>query len=115
MTMPEILAAFASESLFDASNKLLKHLGVKCSTQTDEPIPFLELYKDAAKDAGSEVPKPIKDIFGRVDKTYFIGTVDDDTLGFDRGQRGLRQTRRQQMVPSHFLRSLHFATSSRKS
>ena len=81
MTMPEILRSFACESLFDASNKLLKHLGVKCSTQTEEPIPFLELYEDAAKDAGAEVPKPIKKIFGRVHKTYFIGTVDDDTLG----------------------------------
>lgn len=81
MTMPEILGSFACESLFDASGKLLKHLGVKCSTQTEEPIPFLELYEDAAKDAGSEVPKPIKKVFARVDKTYFIGTVDDDTLG----------------------------------
>lgn len=81
MTMPEILGSFACESLFDASGKLLKHLGLKCSTQTEEPIPFLELYEDAAKDAGAEVPMPIKKIFGRVDKTYFIGTVDDDTLG----------------------------------
>lgn len=81
MTMPEILGSFACESLFEASGKLLKHLGVKCSTQTEEPIPFLELYEDAAKDAGAEVPKPIKKVFARVDKTYFIGTVDDDTLG----------------------------------
>ena len=81
MTMLEILESFACESFFDASGKLLKHLGVKCSTQTEEPIPFLELYEDAAKDAGAEVPKPIKKVFARVDKTYFIGTVDDDTLG----------------------------------
>ena len=80
MDMHEILAAFASEPLFSASEKFLKYLGVKTSTQTADPIPFLEMYEDAAKDAGAEVPKPIKNLFGRVEETCFIGSVDDDTL-----------------------------------
>lgn len=80
MDMQEILAAFASEPLFSTSEKFLKYLGVKTSTQTADPIPFLEMYEDAAKDAGAEVPKPIKKLFGRVEETYFIGSVDDDTL-----------------------------------
>jgi len=78
--MSEILSAFTAESLYDASGKFLKHLGVKTSAETEDPIPFLELYEDAAKEAGAEIPKPIKKLFKRVAKTYFIGTVTDDTL-----------------------------------
>lgn len=80
MNMTDILAAFASESLFPASEKFLKHLGVKFSTQTEEPIPFLELYEDAATEANATIPKDVKEIFSRVENTYFIGTVTDDTL-----------------------------------
>ena len=78
--MTDILAAFASESLFAASAKFLQHLGVKFSTQTEEPIPFLELYEEAAKEANATIPKDVKAIFARVENTYFIGTVTDDTL-----------------------------------
>ena len=80
MNMIDILAAFASEPLFAASAKFLKHLGVKFSTQTEEPIPFLELYEDAATEANATIPKDVKAIFSRVENTYFIGTVTDDTL-----------------------------------
>ncbi len=80
MTMPEILVAFTAEPLFAAASKFLKHLGVKFSTQTEEPIPFLELYEDAATEANATIPKDIKAIFSRVENTYFIGTVTDDTL-----------------------------------
>ena len=80
MNMTDILAAFASEPLFPASEKFLKHLGVKFSTQTGEPIPFLELYEEAAKEANATIPKDVKAIFARVENTYFIGTVTDDTL-----------------------------------
>lgn len=80
MTMPDILSAFANESLFAASAKFLQHLGVKFSTQTEEPIPFLELYEEAATEANATIPKDIKAIFSRVENTYFIGTVTDDTL-----------------------------------
>ena len=80
MNMTDILAAFASEPLFAASAKFLKHLGVKFSTQTEEPIPFLELYEEAATEANATLPKDIKAIFSRVENTYFIGTVTDDTL-----------------------------------
>lgn len=80
MTTPEALAAFTHEPLFAAANTFLKHLGVKCSTQTEEPIPFLELYEEAAKVVGADVPKPLRKIFSRVEKTYFVGTVDADTL-----------------------------------
>lgn len=78
--MPDILSAFANESLFAASAKFLQHLGVKFSTQTEEPIPFLELYEEAATEANATIPKDIKAIFSRVENTYFIGTVTDDTL-----------------------------------
>ncbi len=80
MTTPEALAAFTQEPLFAATNTFLKHLGVKCSTQTEEPIPFLDYYEEAAKLVGADVPKPLRKIFSRVEKTYFVGTVDADTL-----------------------------------
>ena len=80
MNMTDILAAFASEPLFAASAKFLKHLGVKFSTQTEEPIPFLELYEEAATEANATIPKDVRAIFSRVENTYFIGTVTDDTL-----------------------------------
>ncbi len=80
MTTPEALAAFTQEPLFAATNTFLKHLGVKCSTQTEDPIPFLDYYEEAAKLVGADVPKPLRKIFSRVEKTYFVGTVDADTL-----------------------------------
>ncbi len=83
MDMTDILAAFANESLFAASEKFLKHLGVKFSTQTEAPIPFLEFYEEAAKEANATIPKDIRAIFTRVENTYFIGTVTDDTLKGD--------------------------------
>lgn len=83
MTMTDILAAFANEPLFAASAKFLTHLGVKFSTQTEEPIPFLELYEEAATQANATIPKDVKAIFSRVENTYFIGTVTDDTLKGD--------------------------------
>ena len=55
MDMTDILAAFANESLFAASEKFLKHLGVKFSTQTEAPIPFLEFYEDYALRHGCPV------------------------------------------------------------
>ncbi len=83
MTMPKILAAFTVEPLFAAASNLLTHLGVKFSTQTEEPIPFLELYEDAATEVNATIPKDVKAIFSRVESTYFIGTVTDDTLKGD--------------------------------
>lgn len=83
MTMTDILAAFANEPLFAASAKFLTHLGVKFSTQTEEPIPFLELYEEAATEANATIPKDVKAIFSRVENTYFIGTVTDETLKGD--------------------------------
>lgn len=82
--MTDILAAFANESLFAASAKFLTHLGVKFSAQTEEPIPFLELYEEAATEANATIPKDVKAIFSRVENTYFIGTVTDDTLKGDK-------------------------------
>lgn len=83
MNMIEILAAFANEPLFAAASNLLSYLGVKFSTQTEEPIPFLEFYEDAAREANATIPKDVKAIFSRVANTYFIGTVTDDTLKGD--------------------------------
>ena len=83
MNMPEILAAFTNKPLFTSTEKFLTHLGVKFSTQTKEPIPFLELYEEAATEASATIPKDIKAIFSRVENTYFIGTVTDDTLKGD--------------------------------
>ena len=79
-TMTDILPAFASEPLFAASAKFLKHLGVKFSTQTEEPIPFLDFYEESATEANATIPKDVKAIFSRVENTYFIGTFTDDTL-----------------------------------
>jgi len=85
MNLPEILAAFATEPLFTASETLLKELGVRTTTQTAEPIPLYDLYAEAARDAGSDIPKPIEKLFRRIEATYFVGQVADDTL---KGQVG---------------------------
>ena len=82
--MHDILASFASEPLFAAAKKFLEHLGVKCSTQTELPIPFLELYGEAAKEANSTIPKDVAAIFPRIENTFFIGSVTDDTLKGDK-------------------------------
>lgn len=76
----EILKSFASESLFDATGKLLAHLGVRCTTLTKEPLSLLDLYADAAHEVGAKVPESIRDVLARVGTAHFIGTVDDRTL-----------------------------------
>ena len=81
MTMRDSLLSFCHLPLFDAAMQFLEHVGVKCSTQTAEPIPFLGYYAEAAKDAGAEVPKSLKKVFARIDATYFVGVVNDETLG----------------------------------
>ena len=78
--LTEILKSFASESLFDATGKLLAHLGVRCTTLTEEPLSLLDLYADAAHEVGAKVPESIRDVLARVGTAYFIGTVDDTTL-----------------------------------
>lgn len=78
--LTESLKAFAFESPFDASKKFLELLGVRCATLTEEPFPLLDLYAEAARDVGAKVPEAIRDVLGRVDAAYFVGTVDDRTL-----------------------------------
>ena len=78
--LTEILKSFASESLFDATGKLLAHLGVRCTTLTEEPLSLLDLYADAAHEVGAKVPESIRDVLARVGTAHFIGTVDDTTL-----------------------------------
>ena len=59
-------------------------MGIQCATPTARPIRFLERYKNAATEANATIPKPINDIFSRVQNTYYIGNVTDDTLKGDK-------------------------------
>lgn len=87
--MKEILKAFVNGSLFDATVNLLDHLGVKCATQTAEPLSLADLCEENARDAGVAIPKTVRDVLARVDSTYFIGMVDDKSLaGRSDGEKG---------------------------
>ena len=78
--MTEILKSFTTEPLFDATGRLLAHLGVRCTTPTEEPLSLLGLYAEEARAVGADVPASIRGVLARVDTAYFVGTVDDGTL-----------------------------------
>lgn len=71
--MHTILKKFINEPLFDACAALLQHLHIQFNEVTRTPVPFDGLYP-------GQQPKALREALAKVDKTYFIGTVDEASL-----------------------------------
>ena len=76
----EDLKSFASTSPLDAAKNLLSRLGVRYSTVTDDPIDIGELYKKAAASVKAEIPKSVKAVFDRIETSWFLGGVNEETF-----------------------------------
>ena len=75
--MRTILNKFNTEHLFDASAELLSHLNVRFSPQSKSPLSFTDLYIDSVS---SEVPTALKEVAKKINNTYLIGPIDENTL-----------------------------------
>ncbi|MBL7812460.1 MAG: Eco57I restriction-modification methylase domain-containing protein [Bacteroidetes bacterium] len=62
------LNIFNTVKLFDAATNLFQQLNIKLNSTTAEPLPVKDLLKQYYKD---------NDTFKAIDKTYFIGIIDD--------------------------------------
>ena len=71
--MQRVLQQFISESLFDATSAFLAKLGIQFDRETAEPINVAELYDQT-------MPKYLTEALAKIDKTYFIGVVNDQSL-----------------------------------
>ena len=71
--MNTILKLFTAESLFDACAAMLRHLHIEFNEVTRTPVPFESLYPN-------HMTKSLCEIMSKVDKTYFIGTIDEASL-----------------------------------
>jgi hypothetical protein len=65
------LTAFKTKSLFDASTDLFMQFGITPNSNTSAPLPLAGILKDQLKD---------NTIFREVDKTYFIGLINDEIV-----------------------------------
>ena len=71
--MEAILNKFISEPLFDACAATLCHWHILFNEVTREAIPFDSLYP-------TRMPVALQNVLGKVQATYFIGTVDEASL-----------------------------------
>lgn len=71
--MNTILKLFTAGSLFDACAAMLRHLHIEFNEVTRTPVPFESLYPN-------QMSKSLRKILLKVDKTYFIGTIDEASL-----------------------------------
>ena len=80
--MNTILKRFVDEPIFDACAALLNQLHIAFNEITRIPVSFDSLYP-------GQVTKVLQEIMGKVEHTYFIGTVDEASLsGEARLQKG---------------------------
>ena len=75
--MESILKNFINLSLYDASAEMLKYLRIRFTPQSNAPIPFQELYFGATS---QNPPKQLAEILAKVKDTYFIGSIDEESL-----------------------------------
>lgn len=71
--MNTILRKFVDEPIFDACAALLNQLHIAFNEITRTPVSFNSLYPN-------QLTKALKEIMGKVQHTYFIGTVDEASL-----------------------------------
>ncbi|MFN7100451.1 MAG: hypothetical protein ACK4M4_08775, partial [Flavobacterium sp.] len=62
------LNIFNTKPLFDAATDLFEQLGVRLNSNTTQNFSIKEILKDYYKD---------NDAFNAVDKTFFLGIIDD--------------------------------------
>ena len=70
------LSIFSTASLFDATTDLFKQLGIKTNSNTAEPLPIESILKEQLKSS---------DTFKAINKTYFIGLIDDEVIDSSTG------------------------------
>lgn len=70
------LSKFNTQSLFDAATDFFNQLGVKTNSNTAEPLPIDSILKEFLKETNT---------FKAIDKTYFIGLVDNDVINNSNG------------------------------
>lgn len=75
--MNTILHNFLTVPLFDATEAMLSHLHIRFNPQSKFPISFQELYNDTTSSA---MPQALKEVSGKINNTYLIGAIDEDTL-----------------------------------
>lgn len=75
--MQTILNKFTTEHLFDASAAMLSHLKIKFTPQTKTPITFENLYTGATN---SSLTMSLSAVLKKVRESFFIGTIDEDSL-----------------------------------
>lgn len=75
--METVLKKFITEPLFDASCEMLRHLHIQFSPQSKAPMDFGAIYFGATS---SQMPKGLSLVMDKVLATYFIGTIDEESL-----------------------------------
>lgn len=79
--METVLKNFITKSLFEASCGMLDYLHIKFSPQSKSPVDFGDLYVSATS---RQMPGQLSDVMAKVEETYFIGTIDDESLNGNR-------------------------------
>ena len=72
-----VLKQFACKPLYEACCNLLRHFKISFNEVTADPIPFVQFYTGALH---TEMPKGLRDVVSKVEATYYIGQIDDDSL-----------------------------------
>ena len=65
------LQIFNTANLFEAATNLFQQLNIKLNSNTAEPLPTKDILKHHYKN---------NDTFKNIDKTYFIGIIDDSVF-----------------------------------
>lgn len=71
--MINVLKSFTSDSIFNATSRLLEELKIQFSTETREPIHIQDFYD-------GPLPQYLIDAFKCVEASYYIGILDDASL-----------------------------------
>lgn len=69
----DILQKFVDTDLYSASLGLLEEVGVKINQETCEPIDIADFYE-------GEMPKYLQNALTLIERSYYIGVVNDETL-----------------------------------
>ena len=103
--MNTVLKRFVDEPVFDACAAMLDQFHIAFNEITRTPVSFDSLYPGL-------VTKALQEIMGKVEHTYFIGTVDEDSLsGETQVQKGDEVT--QEAANGRYAGMMIFATEIR--
>lgn len=105
--MEEILKQFATAPLFDACASLLRHLHISFAEVTREPVSFADLYQQP-------LTKTLAEAMKKVAASYYIGNVDESTLGGQSAQGKTVGEVEQATVDGRYQGMLAFAIDVRE-